>query len=91
MFEDEEHLLFDCCSTSRLRLRMWSALTEEEAHLILHSPPGRRLEALLMSERKMIWDTLGEVFFEVWCRPQQAWRQFRAKRKWAHTDDTTAP
>ena len=86
--EDEEHLLFDCCSTSRLRHRLWSALSEDEARNVLHAPPGCRLEVLLATNRLILWETLGEVFFRIWSRPQQAWRLFRAKEKWQHTDTT---
>ena len=84
--EDEEHLLFDCCSTSRLRPRLWSALTEDEARRVHHAPPGSRLEVLITINRLTLWDTLGELFFRIWSRPQQAWCHFRAKEKRQHTD-----
>ena len=86
--EDEEHLLFDCCSTSRLRPRLWSALSEDEARSVLHAPPGSRLDVLLATNRLMLWETIGELFFRIWSRPQQAWRNYRAKEKWQHTDTT---
>jgi hypothetical protein len=83
--ESEEHLLFDCCTTSRFRSKIWSALTESEAQRLLRNPPGSRLEALLSSNRLELWNTLGEVFFKIWCRPQQAWRAHHADRNWKHT------
>lgn len=83
--ETEEHLLFDCCATSRFCLKLWSALTESESRLLLHNPPGSRLEALITSDRLEMWNTLGKVFFKIWCRPQQAWRAHHADKKWTHT------
>ena len=84
--EDEEHLLFRCCTTSRLRTRLWAALTESEAQICAAVPPGKKLEALIMSERIELWQALAEVFFRIWCRPSQAWRRHQANRQWRHTD-----
>ena len=53
---------------------------------MLHDLPGSRLEVLITINRLTLWDTLGELFFRIWSRPQQAWRHFRAKEKWQHTD-----
>lgn len=64
--EDEEHLLFHCCTTSRLRPRLWAALTESEAQQCVAVPPGKKLEALIRVERIELWQALAELFFRIW-------------------------